>query len=280
MISNKKHLAFTLAEIMITLIITSVILAATYSIGKQKIDTYDTRYMYYATFMSLKTAFSDMKATGCTSTDVTNLVCQNTTMLPSFGYTGDSRGLCERLADYYNVPGGASNCSLTDLGSPKTQITPATTPNFTASNGARFYNLHSTDKNSISKEFYVDFDGPRGTTTFGKDLTCFNVDLTSGGVVPCLDIAGNTPAISADYLSLSVYYLDKASNTKKYVSGSENIPFCQAACKAFGGKIWGNDISGYCGTPANCGGSYTQDTNCTGGQCEVELNKPGFFWGK
>lgn len=277
MILNKKHLAFTLAEIMITLVITSIILAATYSIGKQKVDSYDSRYMYYATLMSLKEAFADMKASGCIAADLP-AVCQNTKMLPSLGHTGDERGLCDRLAGYYNVPGGAGNCSATDFATPQTQILSSTTPNFTASNGARFYNLNSTSNVINSKEFYVDFDGPRGTTKWGTDLTCFNVDLISGGVAPCIDLAGNTPASSTAYLSLSVYYRDKATNSRIYVN--ENVPFCQAACTAFGGKIWGNNFSSYCSTAANCGGSYTQSASCTGGECEVEINKPSFIWGK
>ena len=277
MTGNKRHLAFTLAEIMITLIITSVILAATYSIGKQKIDTYDARYMYYSTFMSLKEALADMKANGCTATDVTNLVCQSTSYLPSKGHTADSRGLCDRLADYYNVPGGAGNCSLTNQGNPATQIISTTTPNFTASSGARFYNLNSTSAATTQINIYADIDGPRGTTTNGKDLVCFFADLTTGGIAPCIDGYAD---VKTDYLSLSVYYMDKATNAKKYVI--ENVPFCQAACTAYGGNIWGVNFGGSCSLNAcGGGGSYTQDTtNCGAGQCEVEVNKPGFFWGK
>lgn len=273
---NNKQLAFTLAEIMITLVITSIILAATYSIGKQKIDTYDTRYMYYATFMSLKEALADMKADGCIAADVTNNVCQNTSMLPGLGHTSDSRGFCDRLASYYNVV-GANNCNAAIV-NPLTQINSGTTPNFTASNGARFYNLNSPSDAITLQFFYVDYDGPRGRTKYGKDLTCFQVNLITGGVIPCLG-SNFSVGTSTDYLSMSVYYMDKATNAKVYTH--ENIPFCPAACYAYGGKLWGNDFSGSCSSLSDCGGwSFPQDAQCADGKCEIEINKPSFFWGK
>lgn len=242
----KKILAFSLAEIMIAMLILSIITAATIGVVKMQ-NTTISKFMTYAAFTNLKQGVGQLIAEGCSATDISSAYCTIAKQLPVKGHsTAGARSLCDRLLDAFNTVGTATNgcnAATTSANFSNTYL------NFTTTNGQRFFNL-GPDPTAGQYTVYIDIDGTRRSGVLDTDVVSFAV--YSDGTVYPLGIA----ATSTDYLSASV----KTGTTIV----DFGVSYKEALCEATGAYL-----------PLGCG-AYSQAAACTGGICEVILNKPKY----
>lgn len=274
----KKLRAFTLAEMAVVFMILGLIATATFKITKSNSTYYLNKFMYYAAFNNLQKGVEELVAVGCSTADLNatpSPYCTTPYSLPVIGHNGTSRGLCDRLAEEeFNTIGSVAcnqAASLDDNTDFKT-----TTPNFTTTNGMRFFNFGSTPAGTsdpLVKLFtvYIDIDGPKRNSVLNEDVMKFNV-YTNGVVLPDYDsIGANDP----NYLSASVKYWETATN--KYEELLTSVSYREAYCKA---KLVPSISTTYCTAPSSYP-TYTADPKCPNNnyECKVTINQPGFAFG-
>lgn len=175
--------------------------------------------------------------------------------LPDKGYVGDGSGLSEKFASMLNLMGNIT-IDATTPGSP-TDFS-SLTPNFTSTNGAKYYNLGATHTTSASSNpseeiytIYIDIDGTKGKSKLNEDVMKFTVDRT-GLVLPAVDSKGAT---DTKYLSASIKYKN-ASGVISWIA--RDIPYQQAACSV--GDILDTT---YCGSYTKLPACSVANTTCT-----------------
>lgn len=280
---SKKIKAFTMAEVMVVMVIIAIISLATYGILKAQTNS-ATRYQYYSAFMNLKQAAGELLADGYTLADdaATPTIDESKIIvkkLPNKGYkvappsTTDAVGFCNRLIELLNIT-AATNCTLTTAPA----VFDDTTLNFTTTNGTRYYGF-GVDPTSSIFNVYIDIDGTRGTSKPGKDVMHFLVDL-DGNVYPYYNSGDTTDsdgsntsngAINTNYLTASVQY--RASDGSLVIVDNR-LPYINAVCEATNAY----STIGCSGVPASVT-AYNNNCNTTtfpGRYCEVVINKPKF----
>lgn len=243
--------AFTMAEVMISIMIMSVLAMATIGINKSR-TTYINKYMYYSAFTNLTAGIGELIAAGCTATDVTNGICATTKTLPIKGHDAvNSRGLCDRIVDIFNTV-GTINCNLTTAPANYTD----SNLNFTTTNGARYFGF-GVDPVSSVYTVYIDIDGKSRNATLNQDVMKFFVQ-TDGTIYPDSSTANIGPN-NTNYLSASVSYVDSSGNTIWLERG---VTYKQAVC----------DAKGVYYAAVSCSINPTCSTNI----CSVTTDKPGY----
>lgn len=247
----KKLNAFTLAEIMVVMVIISVLASGTITLTKYK-NNYVNKYMYYSAFINLKQGVGALISEGCSDSDLTNSICDAKNKLPRYGYNASysTRNLCYRLSQVFNTV-GTIDCTQTATSGFSTA-----TPNFILTNGIRFFNLGTTAATN-SYTIYIDFDGPRRSGTLNTDVMAFIIN-TDGSVYP---EPSSTAANDATYLAASVRYRNTAASPV-YIWLYKSISYRAALCYATGS---------YNGAACT---SPTQDAACTTNNCQVVIIKP------
>lgn len=265
---SKKIKAFTVAEILIVIMIVGIIAIGFINAAKTGITYYLNKFNYYYAFTNLTNGVAELAAAGCTSADNSAGYCAaESGVTPSLAYpaAAPDRGFCYRLADIYNTVGNVQ-CDSTTVPEisidaenvANTAYFPTRTPNFKVSNGLSFYNF-GTDSTSSNYTVYLDIDGPKRKSVLNTDVMPFIVN-TSGTVTPYYLSPG---ANSTNYLSASVYYTDSNNNTI-WVPGATSVSYYEAVCLKDGS---------YNGTSCT---APTQATACSSNSCSVIINKPGF----
>lgn len=303
--NSSKKTAFTLAEIMIALFISAIIAMIFLKSIRTGINHYTNNLMAYAALNGLSTAAYDMAQLGCISSDTlaaaaydkaaspTHPYCLSTPgLLPIWNHTNPpspqstpatiaNRGFCDRfVVEEMNVT-GAVDCTLAATDS--TAFSSAT-PNFTTTNGMRFFNFGALPANETTAKtatdfytVYIDIDGPKRSgrltpTTGNKDVDVikFYVSMDGNTVVPDPNsIAAN----DTDYLTASVRYLDGT----KYVYPLTGVKYREAICAvnpAVPQAI--TAVSDYC-SAAHGYSTYAQISACASHTCEFELDEPGLL---
>lgn len=264
--SNRKTaqcstlIAFTLAEVMLTLFIMGIVGSFVININKSRTN-YVNKFMYYSAFNNLQQGIGEIIGEGCRAEDLAatpSPYCAASKALPLIGHNADSRGLCDRLSDLYNTT-GPIDCTQTGT----------TTPNFATKNDARYFNLGS---NAVSNSYtvYIDIDGTKRTGTLGVDLLPFFV--TTAGVVYPYYVASDATGASngatlTGYLSTNVAYKNASG---VYVFVDNGVSYYTAVCEKNGT---------YYGSSCSAATVTTYTNNCapaTGHTCEVIINKPGY----
>ena len=200
--------AFTIAELMIVLVIIGIISTATYKIIQSKASYFRTKYMAYSAFTNLKNGVNELIAAGCNSSAVTMCPTPGKAVLPILGHDAASApalGLCDRLAnDVFNTI-GLTNCALTTSSGFN-----STNANFKTTNGMSFYNFGS-NPDAITNLYtvYIDIDGSaNGNSSTTKDILTFTIG-NDGTVLPAYNSVGAT---NNAYLSASVMYTNSSGN--------------------------------------------------------------------
>lgn len=237
----KKTLGFTVAEILVTLLIISIIAMASFGIVKFK-NRYTNKLMYYSAVKNLMASVGNVIAEGCTASDVSNNYCYETKALPFKGTSAGARSFCNRLVEEVNTA-GPDSCSA---------------GSFIITNGQRFFNFNNdvtipTNPYTI----YIDIDGTQGAGTLNKDVMAFHVYL-DGTVFPVYNAGSKIGPDSTDYLTASVKY--EANETKHWVVKS--VTYHDAVCAATG-----NYEGNVCQQNDDC-------KPATNHACEVIINKP------
>lgn len=258
--SKSNHFGFTLAEIMIALIVMGIVVTATMGIKKSK-DNFENKYMYYSAFTNLQSGVSAILNEGCSDADITASRCTTNKQLPIVANAAGNRGLCDRLSRIYNIV-GSNSCSTADTNksSATTYATIIATPLFTLTNGQIFYGFRGVDGSGTPPyTIWIDINGNKGNRALGTDVLPFNVH-TDGRVFPFYsssDATSSRGATSTDYLSATVRY----RNGNVYVIVRAGRPYRDAVCDATGNYE---------------GAACTQNATCTTNTCEVVVNKPGY----
>lgn len=262
---NNKCNAFTLAEVLVVLMIVGIIVAA--SMGVQKARTnYLNKFMYYSAYKNIKDGKGELISEGCTSATTTVCPTQGAAALPILG--AGTGGFCERFSALFNSIGTVS-CSTVTSYTDATNFADTVNvhSNFTTSNGMKFYNLSSAPITSGSNKyysFYVDIDGTKRSSKLNEDIFKF-ILFTDGTFYPANN-SGSTAITSTDYLTASTRYWDDTNKTYKWIVTGTS--YQEAACKANEALVDGY-IPGYCG-------SITTASAC-GTSCEVLIVKPSFM---
>lgn len=269
-----KNSAFTLAEVLITLLIVAFIAWPFIQAAKRGTRHYANSLGTYSALKNLETAAYDMATQkGCTSADKTASYCTDTTgYIPTAGYsTATTRSFCYRLADeYFNIANfSAANCGNTPTISSGVL---SGTPNFTTTNGMKFYGLAAPSSGVYT--VYVDIDGPKRNSrttesSNGKldaDIATFLV-ASNGDVIPD---AGSVIANDVDYLSASVWYNDGTKDV--YVLSG--VPYRIAAC-ATSTNPFSTIDSTYCsGTHGSYAAISSVTSPCNTKTCVFDYAKP------
>lgn len=238
----KKNLGFTVAEILVTLLIISIIAMASFGIIKIK-DRYTKKLMYYSAVKNLMASVGNLIAEGCTASDVSSNYCYKIKALPYKGTSAGVRSFCNRLVEEVNTA-GPDSCS---------------TGSFTITNGQRFFNFNQDVALDDSPyTIYIDIDGTQGPGTLNNDVMAFHVYL-DGTVFPVYNAGSKIGPDSTDYLTASVKY--EADETTHWVAKS--VTYHDAVCAATGNY----DRPPY---KTDC----TQASSCQTYSCEVIINKP------
>lgn len=245
--SDKR--ALTLAEVMVCFFVIGIIAGITIMVNMQKNDQVQ-KYMYYAAVMNLKSAVGQMIAE-----DRTNLG----KLLPAAG--AGTNGLCNLLIrDIINIV-GAANCSATTATSTTNFAT--ATPNFTTSNGMRFYNFGATPVGSIYTIF-VDIDGVRANSKSTLNTDVFKFTINRNGEVLPDHLLPATAANNLNYISAGVTYLVGTPTGVQIRWALQDVTYRTALCAS-------REVED--GT--FCTGVTIGNANClTKGVCKVVIKKP------
>ncbi len=253
-INNRKNKAFTVAEVMITLVILSIICLLWIKDVQLKKEKYYNNFFSYSSLDNLVKSTDIILHEGCTSADVTNGVCTSEiNNLPQVAYYAGERGFCNRMADLFNTIGPVI-CNPTEIsGSTSNFVT--YTPNFISSNGMKFYNFHV---NPISNKYtvYVDIDGNQRDSVLNEDILEFIINI-NGTMLPS---PTSSIATNKEYLAASIRYYNSG-----YSWADEDVTYYKAVCDKYGnydGVACSNSI-------------YT--SICSVHLCEIIVKKPSFF---
>ncbi len=248
---NLKN-AYTLAEIVITMVVLAIVVSVTLQITTSKI-TRVNKYNYYAAY----TVLTDLAA---------ELVYE------SEDGTIPATGLCSKMEELINIydkeleVNGVDvtpSCSNTHAITTTTDFTKLN-PNLVTRNGMRFYNLNPW-YNPISKlagedendaqgyTIYIDIDNERGSGKLYQDVYPFYL-TKSGKVIPAYPDSGKSGGNSNFLMQFSVRK-DEFAPVGGYETRSEHwllksVSFQEAACK-----------SGFIKSPTYCG-TVAIDTEC------------------
>lgn len=273
--------AFTLPEIMLALAIISIVcLFIIREVNLARVH-YLNNFFSYSAFTNTKNATTLIYNEGCTTDDITNGICDAPggtliKILPKLANppSAPSRGFCSRFADQFNVLGDV-DCSTASAVDPSETEFAGLIPNFTTSNGMRFYNFNSDPVGGIYS-VYVDIDGSQRDGKINEDVLKFNIKIDDGSVLP--DIT-SIAATNREYLSASVKYYNGGF---KWIYGVTNptgvddvynVSYLAAEC-AINGNYSGD--SSICATTQS-GPAYTKICSNTANLCQIVLNKPSFF---
>ena len=269
-----KLKAFTLTELVAAMVVMTLVVSATLSVTKSKLEKVD-KYHYYMTYSIAK--------------DIAQNVMSQTLNYEDFEYTPSittTTQLCNKIEELYNVLD--SKCDLPPLTystAVNTQDFSEVEPQVTLSNGAKIFivtdggdiqNL-ATDVTSVSSldkqgfTIYISISGSKKMRTY-IDVFPYYL-LYSGKMVP--EGGKNTSrnklggAESKDHLTVNVLYDDFSGvdNTRLNKTLLRNVDFKTAACKS------GFVISSkYC-TLSN-GTELVKDNICTTKDCYYKVNRP------
>lgn len=260
--SLKKIKAFTMAEIMITMMIIGIVSLATYGVTRAQ-TSYATKYQYYSTFINLQKAIGQLLADGYTLSGSTTIYKS----LPTNGNRTSANvtnpdGLCHRLTEIMNTVGPISYTKTATDATIFTIV--GNNQNFTTTNGTRYFGFGQLVANGATPyNVYVDIDGSKGSSVLNTDVMKFIIN-TDGSIFPDPASKGAT---DTKYLSASVRYRD---NTGNLVIIERGVSYYQAVCDA--NPPGANPIL-Y--NTTTCSRSAAA-ANCATNTCEVIINKPGF----
>lgn len=278
-----KFYAFTLAEAFIVILIISIISIVSLGVQKNR-TTYINKFMTYSAVYNLQQGIKQLLNTGCNyvlndnTTDFYqisgNSICTaKYSVLPQFGDISAAghtkRGLCVRLSEVFNITDTPS-CTLTVPGG--TTNFSGYTPNFTATNGIKFYNFGGTNALQTVYTVYLDIDGNSRSGKLDDDVIKVKIS-TAGDVL--LDVASRAAA-DINYLSASIRYYD--SNNSKYVTVISGVNYRNAVCTGNLVPTAITSSASYCGSGVNSydNTSYNASASCPtiGNPCELKLDKP------
>lgn len=256
MSKNFYKKGYTLAEIVVTIIVLGIVASLTLKITAIKL-TRVNRYNYYAAYNVLSELASEL-------------------IYESEDGTIPTSNLCVEFQDRLNLTSEkvivndterTPSCSIGHSINSSTDFSNIV-PNLVARNGIRFYNLSSipsaiTQLNGAAGNdlmgytIYVDLDGQRGEAELWKDVVPFYLTI-SGKVIPAYPASGSitiSGGNSKDAMMFSVRYdeyLTQAGVDKREEHWLvKSATFKEAACK-----------SGYVKSTNYCNG-VTIDTHCS-----------------
>lgn len=260
-VKKNNNFAFTVAEILIVLLIISIIAIATTGIDKVR-SYYTNKFMYYAAVVNLQQSVGNLIADGCLPADVASGYCLGIKSLP-YNTSAARGGFCKRLADVLNIQGSA-NCAAAATSSSFID----TNLNFATNNGQRYFNLNNSISASTYYVVYIDIDGKKGSGTLNKDVFEFHI-YPDGRVYPAYNSVSSTGPNSTTYLSASSIYYDTSGNTHLVSNG---VTYYQAVCDATG--VYDPSAGSTCSSTTN----FTTYCDVANGKnpCSVILNKPSF----
>lgn len=256
-------MAFTIAELMLVVMVIGIIMAVTQKINRERLN-YQRGALYYSAYVNLKAAVGNLAAEGCTDTDVTNGFCTTKKALPQVSHTSTSRGFCDRYANELNTI-RAVDCTQTGL----------TTPNFTLTNSQRVFGIGGAASAIppvtpvTSYLVKIDINGTKGNTTLGEDVFQFVVYL-DGTSLPA-DSAGN----DSTYLRARLTYVPE-TGVITLVPDTRGIAYAKAYCLSLSDTqlaLTANpNNSGYCSSF----GYTLNSTYCKSNGCQIDMIKPGY----
>lgn len=282
---NYKNFAFTLAEVLVVLLVIGIIITAGMGVQRAK-KNYVNKFMAYSAFTNLKSGIDELVAEGCTDDDLKpqvdgiSYVCKGKSgYIPQVGQGGwgyNNRGLCERLTDKYNIVGNP-NCNQPVVSSGTTNFN-GLTPNFKVTNSMKFYNFGSNPTQYGSNyvyTVYLDIDGDARKGILGDDVLAFDIS-TDGGVI--LDNSANMANVidTTDYLTADVRYFDRTN--QKYVYPVSGLSYRQAICQADAVPASITTPAAYCNGISRISVCSSTPTPPASNSCEVVLDKPHFMF--
>lgn len=265
--------AFTVAEVLMALCIISILAIVLIKDVQLKRSQFLNNFMAYSAFSNLNDNIQILVRDGCTDDEVTDGLCESKSYLPEKAVSS-GRGLCERIAQNFNIIGDAHCASTGDASTDPSVILDGTTdfsslnPTFIVSNSMKFYNIQTDpvtiNASNILYTVYVDIDGEQRNSRLGEDVIKLNI-RTDGVTLPAYN---TTAANTTGYLSASIKYFDSGDNKTKLVSGTNNLNYQTAYCGAKGQYF---DLSCSANT------YYSSLCNDASKACAVVLNRPTFF---
>lgn len=177
---NKKVAAFTLAEIIIVLVITAIVSVITIKILASR-NNYVYRYAYNASLRVLRMSIGNLIADGTPDPSSPDPAHPNLMKrLPSVATDAQKDGFCDRMAELLNTIGDV-HCErkYDTLRNPylaSAKPFAADQANFILSNGMRFFNMGANPNHNLYT-IYIDIDGARGNGTLHNDTSNPNGDV-------------------------------------------------------------------------------------------------------
>lgn len=299
MLDLTKKTAFTLAEVLITLVIAGLIAWPFMQAAKRSTRHYTNSLGTYSALKNLETAAYDMaQGVGCTTADIaatptttpTHPYCTSSTgVLPQYKHTDPAatvpnRGFCDRLANEEFNTAGTVDCTLSI--SSETGQFDTSHMNFQTTNGMRFFNfgaaLAGQSATTTYYTVYIDIDGPKRNGSLTEsvagakdaDVVKFLVSIDGNTIVPD---ASSIAANDTDYLSASAWYVSGGNNV--YVLSG--VPYRQAACAA-DSNASPNPFPSVDTTYCNAKGSYSsypRVSPCDTQTCYFDYSQPPMIWG-
>ncbi|MFI3300701.1 MAG: prepilin-type N-terminal cleavage/methylation domain-containing protein [Candidatus Gastranaerophilales bacterium] len=223
-----KFRAYTLAEVMITMMIVAVVASVGMGVTKFRYDSI-TSYTYYSAFNSLRTIAKSLIA----SSDNESVEVDAD---GNVQFTTSANKLCDDIEGIVNTNSG--DCSGDSINTTTTDFSDVNLePDLILANGMKYYNL-SDSPSAVSKlgaqtayTVYIDVDGSRGKSELYSDVFPFYITL-SGQVIPAYSETSNAGANYNKHLSVSVKYDDytTSSRTEKWLSDNIGVDYKSAAC--------------------------------------------------
>ncbi len=244
--------AYTLAEVVITMVVLAIIISVTMKITTTKIKRVD-KYNYYAAYTLLSDIASELVFESSTSALPDNICSEFTDRINLYNKTLKIQGV-ER------TPSCSYSHSITTV----TEFDKLV-PNLVTGNGMRFFHLNALptvipqlngeEGNNLNGfTIYVDLNGERGNGELYNDVYPFYLTL-SGKVIPAYPVGSTAGGNSKSTMLFSVRY-DELTNEAGIDKRNEiwlvkSVSFQEAACK-----------SGYVKSPTYCIG-FAIDANCS-----------------
>lgn len=257
----KKNKAFTLAEILIMLVIMSIV--TTIILQTTKPLTQGYKSLYYYALNNVKKIGGElvaMKSTGKLEIDDTKFCPGLIDILTTVGY--DS--VCGPLYTANKItPFG-------DLDETKLGV-----PTFVLGNGQRFYLSTRIPElpNMGYRVITVDLNGKSRPNILGQDIVSF-IMYDNGEVVPVGNAAEDKSYLMVTTKIFSKYTGNHTGNYVKDAEGSKLLSYRNGVCTAG----YSSAFSDYCSSSAGFLNSYTVNDSCTPENantfCQVSYIKP------
>ncbi|MFA6988538.1 MAG: type II secretion system protein [Candidatus Gastranaerophilaceae bacterium] len=150
--------AFTLAEVLITLALIGVISSIIIPALMNSLPN-NNKYLYRAAYRTVEQVLSDLINNGSLYSDALNNGFKNTT---------DATYFCDNFTNEVNL------INSTDCANVRTPSANPTVPNFTTSNGMRWWGFVNTF--ATTANIWVDVDGAnKGKNTISSDILRINI---------------------------------------------------------------------------------------------------------